>query len=301
MSISSLTLYWAVPKTPLPTHPFPRTIVERSGQGQFSLVPVNVLGTSLPEITLVHRPANQLSKVLHNLGRKEHPPEPPEEPLREAPGLRAPPPGRCGGPGAGGPRLGRCAAASGEASGRPGPGYRSAGRGGMRRLACWNRQAPGPPRDGWGSRGKRRPWEGWRGTPASIAPPQRPGQGAAGACVSPCARRGGWGSAGVVLAPALAPPSSADSAIAWWWCPRGSSAPQHPMRPALGSGAGWCPDPVCRLSIARCPLPLDPPWSPGRVDEQVLQELAATEQQVGQGRSGDPGFGHQVPAAVGQG
>ena len=43
------------------------------------------------------------------------------------------------------------------------------------------------------------------------APPQRPGKGAAGACVSPCARRGGWGSAGVVLAPDLAPPRSADS------------------------------------------------------------------------------------------
>jgi hypothetical protein len=44
----------------------------------------------------------------------------------------------------------------------------------------------------------------------SNAPPQRPGKGAAGACVSPCARRGGWGSAGVVLAPALAPTRSAD-------------------------------------------------------------------------------------------
>jgi hypothetical protein len=38
------------------------------------------------------------------------------------------------------------------------------------------------------------------------------GKGAAGACVSPRARRGGWGSAGVVLAPAMAPPRSADSA-----------------------------------------------------------------------------------------
>ena len=73
------------------------------------------------------------------------------------------------------------------------------------------------------------------------------------------------------------------------------------MRPALGSGAGWRPDPVCSLSIARCPLPLDPPWSPGGVDQQVLQELPAAEQQVGQGRSGDPGFGDKVPAAVGQG
>ena len=57
----------------------------------------------------------------------------------------------------------------------------------------------------------------------------------------------------------------------------------------------------CRLSSARCPLRLDPPWSPGRVDQQVLQELPAAQQQVGQGRSGDPGFGDKVPAAVGQG
>jgi hypothetical protein len=28
--------------------------------------------------------------------------------------------------------------------------------------------------------------------------------------------RGGWGSAGVMLAPAMAPPRSADSAFAWW-------------------------------------------------------------------------------------
>jgi hypothetical protein len=68
------------------------------------------------------------------------------------------------------------------------------------------------------------------------------------------------------------------------------------MKPALGSGAGWRPDPVCRLSSARCPLPPDPPWSPGGVDQQVLQELPAAEQQVGQGRSGDTGFGHKDPA-----
>jgi hypothetical protein len=55
------------------------------------------------------------------------------------------------------------------------------------------------------------------------------------------------------------------------------------------------------LSSARCPLPLDPPWSPGGVDQQVLQELTAAEQQVGQGCSGDAGFGHKVPAVVGQG
>ena len=55
------------------------------------------------------------------------------------------------------------------------------------------------------------------------------------------------------------------------------------------------------MSSARCPLPLDPPWSLGGVDQQVLQELPAAEQQVGQGRSSDPGFGDKVPAAVGQG
>ena len=67
------------------------------------------------------------------------------------------------------------------------------------------------------------------------APPQRPGKGAAGACVSPCARRGGWGSAGVVLAPAwlwpvlltpmgvsagdrgVLPPLSSHSAMHWFW------------------------------------------------------------------------------------
>jgi len=55
------------------------------------------------------------------------------------------------------------------------------------------------------------------------------------------------------------------------------------------------------MTSARCPLPLDSPWPPGGVDQQVLQELAATEQQVGQGRSGDPGFGDKVPAVLGQG
>jgi hypothetical protein len=50
-------------------------------------------------------------------------------------------------------------------SGQPGPAYRSAGRDGLMRRACWNRKSPGPPRSGWGSKGKRRPWDGWRGTP----------------------------------------------------------------------------------------------------------------------------------------
>ena len=46
------------------------------------MVPVSVLAKSLSEITLVHGTANHLSELLHNLGRKEHPPEPPEEPRR---------------------------------------------------------------------------------------------------------------------------------------------------------------------------------------------------------------------------
>ena len=34
------------------------------------LVPVSVLGTSLSDVALVHGSANQLSGLLHNLGRK---------------------------------------------------------------------------------------------------------------------------------------------------------------------------------------------------------------------------------------
>jgi len=75
---------WKVPKTTAATPPFPRTILDKSGRGPFSLVPVNVLGTSLIEISLVHVSATHLSKVLHSPGSKEHPPEPPEEPRREA-------------------------------------------------------------------------------------------------------------------------------------------------------------------------------------------------------------------------
>jgi len=53
--------------------------------------------------------------------------------------------------------------------------------------------------------------------------------------------------------------------------------------------------------LVMCPLPLDSPWTPSAVDQQVLQELTAAQQQVGHGCSGDPGFGHPVTAAVGQG
>jgi hypothetical protein len=65
---------------PAPTHPFPRSMLVRSGQGQFRLVAASVLGTSLSEIAMIHGSANHLSELLHNLGRKEHPPELPKEP-----------------------------------------------------------------------------------------------------------------------------------------------------------------------------------------------------------------------------
>ena len=81
----------------------------------------------------------------------------------------------------------------------------------------------------------------------------------------------------------------------------GFQRPSEPDKTCTGVGAGWRPDQVCRLSSARCPLRLDSPWSPGGVDQQVLQELPAANEQVGQGRSGDPVFGHKVAAAVGQG
>jgi hypothetical protein len=55
------------------------------------------------------------------------------------------------------------------------------------------------------------------------------------------------------------------------------------------------------LNSARCPLTLDPPGPAGGVDRQVLQELSAAQEKVGHGCSCDPGFGHKVPAAVGQG
>ena len=139
------------------------------------------------------------------------------------PGLRAPRQGRCGGPGAGGPPLGRCAAASGGASGRPGPGCRSAGRGELRR-ACWSWKAPGPPRGGWGSRGKRRPL-----------------------CV-------------VVVSLGFQRPSEPDETCTWLWGPAAAQSRS------------------CRLSRARCPLSLDLPRTPGRVDQQVLQELAAAQE-----------------------
>jgi hypothetical protein len=112
------------------------------------------------------------------------------------------------------------------------------------------------------------------------APPQRPGKGAAGACVSPCARRGGWGSAGVVLAPAMAPPRSADyrlqgGGVLGVPAPFSARLAQHLV---LGPAANQSRR--CRLRSARCPLRLDPPWTPGRVDQQVLQELPAAKEQV---------------------
>jgi len=227
-------------------------MLDRSGPVLFRLVPVSVLGTSLSEIALVHGSANHLCYSLHNLGRRASlswPPAPDPPPLSVngtsagapggapagGPGLRAPPPGRYGGPEAGGPPLGRCAEASSEASGRPGPGYRSAGRGGQR-LACWNRQAPGPPRGGWGSRGMRRPWDGWRGTPAPT--PHRSGRARAPQALASALARAEVDGAVLVwcsLLPRLRPvlltplcvsggasgyllhPSAPDESCTWFW------------------------------------------------------------------------------------
>ena len=77
-------------------------MLDKSGRGPSSLVPVSILGTSLLEIGLVHGSANHLCNPLHNLGHRAGlswppapappatepatvlPPEPPEEPRREA-------------------------------------------------------------------------------------------------------------------------------------------------------------------------------------------------------------------------
>jgi len=40
---------------------------------------VAFFGTSISEIVLTHGSANHLSELLHNLGRKKHPPEPRRE------------------------------------------------------------------------------------------------------------------------------------------------------------------------------------------------------------------------------
>jgi hypothetical protein len=90
------------------------------------------------------------------------------------------------------------------------------------------------------------------------------------------------------LRPVLLTPLCVSGGASWFLHP---SAPDEP---GTGVGAGCGPDRRCRFSSARCPLPLDPPWSPGGVDQQVLQELPAAQQQVGEGRCGDPGFGDKV-------
>jgi hypothetical protein len=60
-------------------------MLDWSGRGPSNLVPVSVLINSFSEIPLVHGSANHLSESLHNPGSKGDPPEPPEEPRREAP------------------------------------------------------------------------------------------------------------------------------------------------------------------------------------------------------------------------
>jgi hypothetical protein len=68
------------------------------------------------------------------------------------------------------------------------------------------------------------------------APPQRPCQGAVGACVSPCTRRGGWGSAGVVLAPAWPRPYCC---LRWRWFCRSSRPCPHQAPTARSARAAW--------------------------------------------------------------
>ena len=68
----------------MPTHPFPRTMVERSRQGLFRLVPGSVLDTSLSDIALVHGSATHLCDPIHILGRRaalSWPPAPDPPPL----------------------------------------------------------------------------------------------------------------------------------------------------------------------------------------------------------------------------
>jgi len=50
--------------------------------------------------------------------------------------------------------------------------------------------------------------------------------------------------------------------------------------------------------LGRCLLPPDPPRTPCRFNQEVLQELPATQQQIGQGRSGHTGFSHPDPALL---
>jgi hypothetical protein len=67
------------------------------------------------------------------------------------------------------------------------------------------------------------------------------------------------------------------------------------MSPALVLGRlGSCPgEAVC--APVGVPLALDLPRTPGDLDQQVLKEFAAANEQVGHGRSGDAGFGHWSP------
>jgi hypothetical protein len=64
--------------------------------------------------------------------------------------------------------------------------------------------------------------------------PKRPtaaaGQGRRRRLRQPLRGRGGWGSAGVVLAPAMAPPRSADAVVREWWC-LCVPAPLRPVHP----------------------------------------------------------------------
>jgi len=81
-------------------------------------------------------------------------------------------------------------------------------------------------------------------------------------------------STGVVLAPALAPARTAETVRV----SGGASGCLHPSAPEETCTGFWgrCgPVPQKPAVHTLCPLPLDPAWTPGRVDQQVLQELAA--------------------------
>ena len=95
------------------------------------------------------------------------------------------------------------------------------------------------------------------------------------------------------------PPLTATAAKLY--LPKGEREPHTAYRKRLdaASPSGFFRD-ALRTQLAQRGLPPDPPRTPGGVDQQVLQELPAAEQQVGQGRCGDARFGHKVTVAVGQ-
>jgi hypothetical protein len=81
-------------------------------------------------------------------------------------------------------------------------------------------------------------------------------------------------STGVVVALDMAPARIADTVRV----SGGVSGCPHPSAPDETCTGFWgrCgPVPQKPVVHTLCPLSLDPAWTPGRVDQQVLQELAA--------------------------